>query len=124
MLCNTKNLDFFSAARRALAAAGRCYDQLGIKSETGYADFAWCDENNLSRSGRAVWSTWPVSPAISAIVGTPLTLNYMISDLDRILARLRQKGIALEKVTEFEHVRFVSLIDHRGQRIELWEPNH
>lgn len=124
MLCNTKNFDFFSAARRALTVAGRSYDQLGIKSETGYADFAWRDENNLSCSGRAVWCTWPMNPAISAIAGAPLTLNYMISDIDRVLARLRQQGIVLEKVEELEHVRSVSLIGHLGQRIELWQPNH
>ena len=49
-------------------------------------------------------------------------INYRVANLDRMLDQLRQRGVAIEKVEDFDYGRFVWITDPEGHRIELWEP--
>jgi predicted enzyme related to lactoylglutathione lyase len=49
-------------------------------------------------------------------------INYRVSNLDRMLAQLRQNAVTVEKVEDYEYGRFGWITDPEGNRIELWEP--
>jgi predicted enzyme related to lactoylglutathione lyase len=49
-------------------------------------------------------------------------INYRVSNLDRMLAQLQQKGVAVEKVEDYDYGKFAWITDPEGNRIELWEP--
>lgn len=51
-------------------------------------------------------------------------INLRVSDLDRLLARLRSAGIEITREEEMEGVgRFARVHDPEGNPIELWEPS-
>lgn len=50
-------------------------------------------------------------------------INLRVSDLDGLLASLREAGIAIEREETMEGVgRFARIHDPEGNPIELWEP--
>ena len=51
-------------------------------------------------------------------------LNFRVSDLDAMLAQLRDKGaVVAEETQDMEYVgRFGWVTDPEGNRIELWQP--
>jgi predicted enzyme related to lactoylglutathione lyase len=52
-----------------------------------------------------------------------LMVNFRVSDLDAMLAQLRNAGIeVLDNVEEHEYGRFGWAVDPEGHRFELWEP--
>jgi predicted enzyme related to lactoylglutathione lyase len=50
-------------------------------------------------------------------------INYIVDDLDGMLAQLREACAQVdEKVEEYEYGRFGWAVDPVGTRFELWEP--
>ena len=52
-------------------------------------------------------------------------INFRVTDLDELLSRLRQAGIAVETNPAWdspETGRFARIHDPEGNRVELWEP--
>ena len=50
-------------------------------------------------------------------------LNFLVDDLDGVLARLRSSGVNVdEKQENHEYGRFGWFTDPEGNRVELWEP--
>ena len=53
-----------------------------------------------------------------------MLINYIVDDMDAIVARLREEGVTfVDEVTEYEGLgKFVHIEDGEGRRVELWEP--
>jgi predicted enzyme related to lactoylglutathione lyase len=50
-------------------------------------------------------------------------INYRVTDLDGLLAQLREEGVWVdERMETYEYGRFAWIADPEGNRIELWEP--
>ncbi len=55
--------------------------------------------------------------------GKPFMINLMIDDMDGMLARLKDKGVALEgEPQDYVYGRFAWIMDPNGVKIELWQP--
>jgi predicted enzyme related to lactoylglutathione lyase len=49
-------------------------------------------------------------------------MNFIVEDLDGLLAALREEGVEIDPKREYyEYGRFAWIIDPEGNRIELWE---
>ncbi len=48
-------------------------------------------------------------------------INFAVDDLDAMLVRLREKGVAVIDRQEDENGRFASILDPDGTKIELWQ---
>jgi predicted enzyme related to lactoylglutathione lyase len=92
---------------------------LGIESKDGCADFEWRDKDQPDKTGRTVWA---VFSADSAHFSQSSMINYRVANLDKMLEQLRAKGVAIEKVEDYDYGRFAGITDPEGNRIELWEP--
>jgi predicted enzyme related to lactoylglutathione lyase len=71
--------------------------------------------------GVTVWSVFPetadFSPSKAAFM-----LNYVVEDLDAVLAALRSEGCEVDDKTEAsEYGKFGWVMDPEGNRIELWQ---
>jgi predicted enzyme related to lactoylglutathione lyase len=97
-------------------------ENLGIQATDGCADFTWREEDNPKQIGRTVWAMFPKDAAHFGKSPSGLMINYRVSNLDRMLAQLRARGVEIEKVEDFDYGRFAWLMDPEGNRIELWEP--
>ena len=50
-------------------------------------------------------------------------INYIVDDLDAILAKLNASGVRIDpKREDHDYGRFAWIYDPDGNKIELWEP--
>ena len=97
-------------------------EQFGICTEDGHADFMWREPDRPETVGRTVWSVFPADTDYFGPARPAFMISYRVASLDRMLAQLRQNGIAVESVKDYDYGRFAWVTDPEGNRIELWEP--
>jgi predicted enzyme related to lactoylglutathione lyase len=108
----------FLRARHPDALAAWYEKHLGVPLDAGqtYGVF-------VANHPSTVWSAfahdtdyWPTDKQVM--------VNYTVSDLDAMLAQLRDAGVEVDaKVEELEGVgRFGWAVDPEGNRFELWQP--
>lgn len=114
----------FFQANNAAEMAAWYREHLGIDSHHGYINFKWREYGDPSQEGQTVWYVFPADQAQKQSAGKPFMVNYRVANLDRMLEQLQQKGIAIEKVEDYDYGRFAWIMDPEGNRIELWEPKH
>ena len=99
-------------------------DIMGEDKEGGsfYKIFEFRDLDNPENKHSLAWA---IHPAEQNIEGQPRTakINYRVSDLAGMLARLKSKGVTIEKTEEDAYGSFATLQDPDGNQVELWEPN-
>ena len=97
-------------------------EHLGIPIEDGHADFLWREDDRAEVAGRTVWSLFPADTDYFGPAQPAFLINYRVANLDRMLDQLRQGGIQIEKVEDYDYGRFAWITDPEGNRVELWEP--
>lgn len=97
-------------------------EHLGIPIEDGHAEFPSSTPDQPSEIGRTVWSLFPPDTDYFGPSATPFMINYRVANLERMLDQLRNAGIPIEKVEDYDYGRFAWITDPEGHRIELWEP--
>ena len=73
----------------------------------------------------AAWSAFAASSAYFAPSTSDFMIDYAVDDLDALLARLKDKGVAILKRSDDDQSgRFAWILDPEGNKVELWEPKH
>ncbi|THD70759.1 VOC family protein [Phenylobacterium sp.] len=73
--------------------------------------------------GKTTWSVFPLESDHFAPSTAPFMINFIVDDLEGLLARARAEGV--EPVSESASDgfgKFGWLMDPTGVKIELWEP--
>jgi catechol 2,3-dioxygenase-like lactoylglutathione lyase family enzyme len=70
----------------------------------------------------AAWSAFAASSSYFAPSTSEFMIDYAVDDLDAILKRLRDKGVAILKQADDDNGRFAWILDPEGHKVELWEP--
>src|SRR5881394_1507592 len=97
-------------------------EQLGIGLADGHSDFLWREHEHPDQEGRTVWSLFPAETEYFGPSRPAFMINYRVASLDKMLAQLKQNGVTIEKVEDYDYGRFAWITDPEGNRIELWEP--
>lgn len=99
-------------------------EHLGIQAdEGGFTHFFWREKEDASKEHWTVWSPFPHDTTYFDPTNMPFMINYIVDDLDTVLAELRAKGVQVDdKVEEYEYGRFGWARDAEGNRFELWQP--
>ena len=94
---------------------------LAIKSEgEGGAMFHW---KSATEPARDLMTVWSIFPAASTYMSGPMMINYIVEDLDDLIARLTEEGVRIDpKREKHEYGGFAWIYDGEGNKIELWEP--
>ena len=96
---------------------------LGMESGQYGVNFLWHPESDPEQVDRTVWGVFPPDTDYFGDPGQAVMINYVVSDLDAVLARLAEDGVEPVKETEeYSYGRFGWVEDADGNRIELWEP--
>lgn len=98
--------------------------QLGLKNvpEQGII-LRWRSDENPDERRLTVWSAFPSASTYFDPSKAPFMINYIVDDLDALLAKLRKNGVAIDAKREnHEYGRFAWIYDPDGNKIELWEP--
>lgn len=97
-------------------------DHLGILAKEEHTDFKWREKDQPDQIGRTVWSLFPSDTDYFGPASNAFMINYRVDNLERMLEQLRQGGVKVEKVEDYEYGRFAWITDPEGNRVELWEP--
>lgn len=95
-------------------------DVLGVKLETWGGALLRYDAP--SHPPVAVWNAFPAGDKEFAPSKRDFVVNFAVDDLDALLFRLREKGVAVIDRQEDENGRFASILDLDGTKVELWQP--
>jgi catechol 2,3-dioxygenase-like lactoylglutathione lyase family enzyme len=99
---------------------------LGLDVESwGGVSFHENNPNNTSPTRQAftLWSPFGADTEYFKPSEKPFMINFRVTDLDALLAKLRSDGVTVEEETQkSEFGYFGWAIDLEGNKIELWEP--
>ena len=113
----------FFKAKNPTALADWYRRNLGLDIAGTRTTFAWSERTAPAREALTVWALFPETTAYFSPGTAPFMVNYRVTNLDRMLAQLRARGIVVEsRIVEEEAGRFTWVVDPEGHRIELWEP--
>lgn len=98
-------------------------DHFGIPAvEPGFAHFYWRDYLQSNQTNRTVWSPFPMESDQFAKPEQQFMINYIVDDLDAMLADLKESGIEqIGETEDYPYGRFAWIIDVEGNKVELWQ---
>ncbi len=99
-------------------------EALGLRPEPGGPVlFRWNHADGTAKAGMTVWSLFPRSSDYFGPTGQAVMVNYIVDDLDGMLADLKTAGVQVdERREDSEYGRFGWATDPEGNRFELWQP--
>jgi catechol 2,3-dioxygenase-like lactoylglutathione lyase family enzyme len=78
----------------------------------------------LPQGGVTVWTLFPADTTHFAPSTSNLMINFVVDDLDGVLAQAAEQGVEPIKITNDDaYGRFAWLLDPDGMKIELWQSN-
>jgi predicted enzyme related to lactoylglutathione lyase len=104
---------------------GSWYAQnLGIPQTEYGAHFNWLSVEQPQRKHLTTWSVFPKTSTYFDPSTAPFMINYIVDDLDALLAKLSANGARIDpKREDYDYGRFAWIYDPDGNKIELWEPS-
>jgi predicted enzyme related to lactoylglutathione lyase len=85
--------------------------------------FNWRQAEDPEQPGMTVWSIFPKDTKYFEPSRSSFMMNFIVEDLDGLLAALREAGVEIDPRREdYNYGRFAWIMDPEGNRIELWEP--
>lgn len=68
------------------------------------------------------WSPFPADTRYFEPSAAPFMINFVVDDLDGVLARAAAEGVEPTGRQDEGYGRFAWLVDPEGLKIELWQP--
>lgn len=100
-------------------------DHLGINSlpEQGGVMFPWRRQDDPEKEHLTIWSIFPDNTKYFDPSPSQFMINYIVDDLDALLAKLQAQGVNIDpKREDHDYGRFAWIYDADGNKIELWQP--
>jgi catechol 2,3-dioxygenase-like lactoylglutathione lyase family enzyme len=98
-------------------------DNLGMMPGADGFKFKWRAHDVQEIEHRTTWSVFPRESTYFDPSRAPFMINYIVDDLDAILAKLAAHGASIDpKREDYDYGRFAWIYDPDGNKIELWEP--
>jgi catechol 2,3-dioxygenase-like lactoylglutathione lyase family enzyme len=98
-------------------------DNLGVIHGPEGFHFKWREYDKPEAEHLTVWCVFPSESTYFDPSGAPFMINYIVDDLDALLAKLVSNGVAVDpKREDYDYGRFAWVLDPDGNKIELWEP--
>ena len=98
-------------------------DKLGIVTGAHGTEFKWRAHDNPAAEHITAWSIFPQESKYFDPSTSPFMINYLVDDLDALLAKLAAGGVEIDpKREDHDYGRFAWIFDADGNKIELWEP--
>ena len=97
---------------------------LGLTDKGEGAMLPWREHDDPQKEHVTVWTVFPTSTDYFDPSPAPFMINYIVDDMDALLARLKQEGVKIDdKRMDESYGRFAWIYDLDGNKIELWQPS-
>jgi catechol 2,3-dioxygenase-like lactoylglutathione lyase family enzyme len=95
---------------------------LGLTDKGQGAWLPWREHDDPHTEHLTVWTVFPSSTDYFP-PGQSFMVNYIVDDMDALLARLQQEGVKIDpKRMDEPYGRFAWIYDSDGNKVELWQP--
>jgi predicted enzyme related to lactoylglutathione lyase len=85
--------------------------------------FHWRAHDQPEVEHLTVWCVFPADTKYFDPSAAPFMINYIVDDLDALLAKLSASGVQIDpKREDYDYGRFAWVFDPDGNKVELWEP--
>lgn len=96
---------------------------LGLATSEYGTTFDWRHEDDPSKKGSTVWSTFPKDTKYFNPSAKPFMINYRVENLVELVVELKKENVTIvDELVEYEYGKFIHVLDPEGNIIELWEP--
>jgi catechol 2,3-dioxygenase-like lactoylglutathione lyase family enzyme len=99
------------------------HHNLGLVPGSGGLEFKWRPLDRPEVEHTTAWCVFPADTRYFDPSQAGFMINYIVDDLDALLAKLQRAGVSIDpKREDYEYGRFAWIFDPDGNKIELWEP--
>ena len=96
---------------------------LGMTTSDFGTAFEWRHEDDPSKKGSTVWSTFPQDTKYFNPSDKPFMINYRVENLSALVEELKKEKVTIiDEIKVYDYGKFVHILDPEGNAIELWEP--
>jgi len=97
---------------------------LGFDVDKYGTTFEWRKSEEKDKKGYTVWSPFKQDTKYFEPSSKDFMINYRVENIEMLVEELKKEGVTvLDSIEVFEYGKFVHILDHEGNKIELWEPN-
>jgi predicted enzyme related to lactoylglutathione lyase len=96
---------------------------LGLATNAYGSSFEFRNANEPSEINYLQWSPFKEGDAYFVPSKKEFMINYRVQNIEGLVKKLKSEGVEiLDKIESFDYGKFVHIMDHEGNKIELWEP--
>lgn len=98
-------------------------ENLGIKTNQWGASFEFRNANKPEEINYLQWSAFNKKSTYFEPSQKEFMINYRVQNIKGLVSKLESNGVViLDSITHYSYGSFVHIMDHEGNKIELWEP--
>jgi predicted enzyme related to lactoylglutathione lyase len=96
---------------------------LGLEVNEWGSSFEFRNANNPEEINYLQWSPFKTGNEYFAPSKKDFMINYRVQNIDALVEKLKGNGVTvLDTIESYDYGKFVHIMDHEGNKIELWEP--
>lgn len=98
-------------------------DNLGLKVNPYGSSFEFRNANRPEEINYLQWSPFKKGDDYFSPSKKEFMINYRVQNIEELVEKLKSNGVTiLDAIETYDYGKFVHIMDHEGNKIELWEP--
>ena len=96
---------------------------LGLKTNDWGSSFEFRNANHPDEINYLQWSPFEKGSDYFAPSKKEFMINCRVQNIEGLVEQLKKDGVTVvDDIVEYDYGKFVHIMDHEGNKIELWEP--
>jgi len=96
-------------------------NHLGLKTNEWGSSFEFRNANNPDEINYLQWSPFEMGSDYFSPSNKEFMINYRVQNIEGLVEKLKSEGVkVLDAIVEYDYGKFVHVMDHEGNKIELW----
>ena len=98
-------------------------ENLGLEVNQWGSSFEFRNANRPDEINYLQWSPFKTGSEYFKPSEKEFMINYRVQNIEGLVKKLKANGVTvLDEIESFDYGKFVHIMDHEGNKIELWEP--
>ncbi len=97
-------------------------EHLGMNTTDYGTTFTWRKEEKPEEKGYTLWTPFKKETSYFAPSTKEFMVNLRVENIEWLVGKLKEEGVTvLDEIENSEYGKFVHILDHEGNKVELWE---
>ena len=99
------------------------HKHLGLETNDYGSTFEFRNLDRPEELNQLQWSPFKTGSDYFKPSKKDFMINYRVQNIEGLVAKLKQSGVTVvDTIATYDYGKFVHILDHDGNKIELWEP--